>query len=68
MMEMSLTIKCGECITIDSMDIKRYFDNELSISDSINDGHYPRFKAKQTDSDMLYVKCRNCGHEEVLNI
>lgn len=68
MMEMSLTIKCGECITIDSMDIKRYFDNELSISDSINDGHYPRFEAKQADSDMLYVKCRNCGYEEVLNI
>ncbi|MGR5954312.1 hypothetical protein ACT7DP_30610 [Bacillus paranthracis] len=68
-LEITMSIKCGECITISNYSLKRdNMDNALQLSDTINEHHMGRFEAKQTYPDAIHITCTQCGHEDELYI
>lgn len=68
MLEINLSIKCGNCTSVSTIEMKRLIDDELFMADSLNNAHHPKFTANQTYPDAIYITCESCGYEEVLNI
>ncbi|WP_080845613.1 hypothetical protein [Cytobacillus gottheilii] len=61
-MKFEIRIQCA-CGNQETIEIKRYIDDEFSLQDSINESVY--FKADQSYPDAIMVEC-DCGKREIL--
>ncbi|MDS7057192.1 hypothetical protein NXG04_07820 [Klebsiella pneumoniae] len=68
-LEITMTIKCGDCITHSNYSLKRdVMDDILLLADTINNHHMGYFEARQTHPDEIYITCTQCGHEDELSL
>jgi len=68
-LEITMTIKCGMCITHSNFSMKRdKIDDILLFADTINRHHMGYFEAKQTHPDEISIKCTKCGHVDQMSL
>lgn len=68
-LEITMTIKCGECITHDNYSFRRnQLEDILELSETINNAGFGKFVARQHHSDEITIKCLDCGHEDKIGI
>ncbi|HFK1435106.1 TPA: hypothetical protein ACGXNJ_005260 [Bacillus cereus] len=68
-LEITMSIKCGECISHSNYSLKRNdMEDMLELADTINNHHMGYFKATQSYSDVIHIECTQCGHKDKLGI
>ncbi|PFT50786.1 MULTISPECIES: hypothetical protein [Bacillus cereus group] len=66
-LEITMTIKCGECITHSNFSLRRYgIEDTLMLIETINRHHLGYFKAKKTNHNEINIECTQCGHVDEL--
>lgn len=65
MLEFSMTIKCGNCITYDHYNFNKSDDGQpYSFAEIINTKGYGKFTAVQKKPNEIMLMCKSCHHEE----